>query len=145
MFFLEKKSIYFDGVNAFTVTEKGYVAVGSNNNNDVFYEKAKLTVYNDKKENVLEKLYNKGFNSAFFDVIVDGNDYVAVGNFESSEKEHKKGYRKALLVKYDKDGNVLFEKSFSCYLFLVCSLLHIPRTKVSVLWYMSQRIRNIIA
>lgn len=109
----EDKSIYFDGVNAFTVTEKGYVAVGSNNNNDVFYEKAKLTVYNDKKENVLEKLYNKGFNSAFFDVIVDGNDYVAVGNFESSEKEHKKGYRKALLVKYDKDGNVLFEKSFS--------------------------------
>ena len=93
VFCREDKSIYFDGVNAFTVAEKGYVAVGSNNNNDVFYEKAKLTVYNDKKENVLEKIYNKGFNSAFFDVIVDGSDYVVVGNFESTEKEHKSGYR----------------------------------------------------
>jgi len=112
-FFREVKSIYFDGMNAFDVMDSGYVAVGSNNNNDKYYEKAKLTVYNEKKENVLEKLYNKGYNSAFFDVVVDGSEYVVVGNCETSKDDKKNATRDALIVKYDKDGNVLFDETFS--------------------------------
>ena len=112
-FVKEDKSIYFDGINAFDVTEGGYVAVGSNNNNDKYYEKAKLTVYNKRKENVLEKLYNKGYNSAFFDVTVDGDSYIVVGNCESDKKDNNNSTRDALIVKYDKDGNVIFDNTFS--------------------------------
>ena len=62
MFFLEKKSIYFDGINSVVSYDKYLVSVGSNNNNVNYYEKAKVTRYNPKKEKVFEKIYNKGFN-----------------------------------------------------------------------------------
>lgn len=112
-FFKEKKSIYFDAINAMDSTvSDGYVVVGSNNNNDMHYEKAKITKYNSKKEKVFEVLYNKGFNSAFFDVAVDDTDFIAVGSYEADDSEHEKGIREAIIVKYDKTGKVLFDKSF---------------------------------
>ena len=64
--------------------EKSYVAVGSNNNNDNHYEKAKISKYTLKKEKVFEKLYNVGYNSAFFGVVADDNNYVAVGSYEKN-------------------------------------------------------------
>ena len=113
IYLLQGKSIYFDGINSVINVDKGYVAVGSNNNNDKYYEKAKITKYNDKKEKVFEKLYNKGYNGVFFDVILDQDEnLIAVGSFESSEKDHLEGRRIGLIVKYDKDGNLLYENTF---------------------------------
>ena len=108
-----KESLYFDGVNAITSNDKYYIAVGSNNNNDNSYEKAKLSVFNQKKEVNFEKLYNKGYNSAFFDVAIDDNFIITVGSYESTESEHKQSIRKAFIVKYDLDGNIIFEDEFS--------------------------------
>lgn len=111
--FVEKKSIYFDGINAVTAIDKGMVTVGSNNNNEQHFEKAKITKYNSKKEKKFEKIYNKGYNGAFFDVIVDeDNNLVAVGSYEATKEENEKGIRTALIVKYDKDGNILYEADF---------------------------------
>ena len=102
-FFKEKKSIYFDAINAVTVGDSNnYIVVGSNNNNDKHYEKAKLAKYNSKKEKIFEVLYNKGYNGAFFDVALD----------EASDDEHKAGTRRALIVKFDNTGKILFDKSF---------------------------------
>lgn len=113
VYLLQGKSIYFDGINSVINVDNGYVAVGSNNNNDKYYEKAKITRYNDKKEKVFEKLYNKGYNGVFFDVILDRDgNLIAVGSFESSEKDHGEGRRIGLIVKYDKDGNLLYENTF---------------------------------
>ena len=113
IYLLQGKSIYFDGINSVINVDKGYVAVGSNNNNDKYYEKAKITKYNDKKEKVFEKLYNKGYNGVFFDVILDQEEnLIAVGSFESSEEDHLEGRRIGLIVKYDKDGNLLYENTF---------------------------------
>lgn len=112
-FFKEKKSIYFDAINAVTVGDSNnYIVVGSNNNNDKHYEKAKLAKYNSKKEKIFEVLYNKGYNGAFFDVALDEDNYVAVGSYEASDDEHKAGTRKALIVKFDNTGKILFDKSF---------------------------------
>ena len=113
IYLLQGKSIYFDGINSIISVDKGYVAVGSNNNNDKYYEKAKITKYNDKKEKIFEKLYNKGYNGVFFDVILDQEEnLIAVGSFESSEEDHLEGRRIGLIVKYDKDGNLLYENTF---------------------------------
>ena len=113
IYLLQGKSIYFDGINSVINVDKGYVAVGSNNNNEKYYEKAKITKYNDKKEKVFGKLYNKGYNGVFFDVILDQDEnLIAVGSFESSEKDHLEGRRIGLIVKYDKDGNLLYENTF---------------------------------
>ena len=53
--FSEGKSVYFDGINSLYNEKEGYVTVGSSNNNDLFYEKAKITKYNNKKEKEFEK------------------------------------------------------------------------------------------
>ncbi len=112
-FFKEKKSIYFDAINAVTVGDSNnYIVVGSNNNNDKHYEKAKIAKYNSKKEKIFEVLYNKGYNGAFFDVALDEDSYVAVGSYEASDDEHKAGTRRALIVKFDNTGKILFDKSF---------------------------------
>lgn len=112
-FFKEKKSIYFDAINAVTVGDSNnYIVVGSNNNNDKHYEKAKLAKYNSKKEKIFEVLYNKGYNGAFFDVALDKDNYVAVGSYEANDDDHKAGTRRALIVKFDNTGKILFDKSF---------------------------------
>lgn len=109
-----KKSIYFDGINSIVSRDNYYVTVGSNNDNDNYYEKAKITLYNNKKIKTFEKLYNVGFNSTFLGVETDNDDnIVAVGNVEKTETDHNKSIRKALIVKYDKDGNLIFDKEFS--------------------------------
>ena len=106
------KSIYFESINAVVANEKSYVVIGSNNNNDNHYEKAKISKYTLKKEKVFEKLYNVGYNSAFFGVVADGNNYVVVGSYEKNEEDHNDSVRRALIVKFDKDGNEIFSKDF---------------------------------
>jgi len=112
LFFKNTESLYFDGINAIARDGKYYVTVGSNNDNDLYYEKAKISIYNAKFEKKYEKLYNIGYNSAFFGVVIDDKSIVAVGSYEKEEAEHNDLIRRALIVKYDFDGNVLFEKDF---------------------------------
>ena len=104
--------IYFVGINALATDGGNFVAVGSNNDNSNHYEKATISLYNSKKEKTFEKLYNVGYNSAFFDVLIDGDDIIAVGSYERTKADHNESVRNALLVKYDKEGNILFEKNF---------------------------------
>ena len=112
--FQEKKSIYFEGINAIIGTRSSYITVGSNNDNDLHYEKGKISFYDLKKQKTFEKLYNVGFNSAFFGVAVDDNDdIIAVGSYEKTEDDHVNLVRRALMVKYDKKGNLIFEKDYS--------------------------------
>lgn len=111
-FFKSSKSIYFDSTNSLDVVEKGFISAGSNNDNDKHYEKAKITKYNSKMEKSFEKLYNKGYNGAFFSVIEDDDGYVAVGSYEADESEYRRSARSALIVKFDKSGEVIFENSF---------------------------------
>lgn len=111
--FKSEQSVYFEGINAIVSTDKYLVSVGSNNDNDLFYEKAKIAKYNRKKEKTFEKLYNIGYNSSFFGVAIDDTDFVAVGSYEKTEKDHNDFIRRAIIVKYDIDGNILFEKDFS--------------------------------
>ena len=113
IYLVRDKSIYFDGINSIINVGDKFVAVGSNNNNDKFFEKAKITKYSEDKEKVFEKIYNKGYNGVFFDVIEDSEgNLIAVGSFESSEDDHLEGNRVGLIVKYDKDGNLLYENTY---------------------------------
>ena len=106
-------SIYFDSINSFENTSSYYVTVGSNNDNDNHYEKAKLSKYDEKKNKLFEKLYNVGYNSAFFGVTIDKEDgIVAVGSYEQTDEDHDDSIRRALIVKYDEDGKLVFENDF---------------------------------
>lgn len=112
-YFKAPEKVYFDGINAIINIDDGYASVGSNNNNDNSFERAKFTVYNLKREKELEKIYNKGFNSAFFDLCkTDDNGYVAVGSYEVTQNEHKNSIREALIVKYDENGDIVFDHKY---------------------------------
>lgn len=108
----KEKNVYFDGINAVVSSDDYYATVGSNNDNDNHFEKAKISFYNMKKEKTFEKIYNVGFNSTFFGVILDESDVIAVGSYEKTQDDRDNSIRKALIVKYDKSGNVIFEKDF---------------------------------
>lgn len=113
IFFQNKISIYFDGMNAIVQKDSYYVGVGSNNDNTNHYEKAKISKYNEKREKTFEKLYNVGYNSAFFGVGIDKDDIVAVGSYEKNDTNHKESVRTALIVKYSSEGDLIFEKDYS--------------------------------
>ena len=114
IFFREEKSIYFEGINAVIETHSSYITVGSNNDNDLHYEKGKISFYDSKRQKTFEKLYNVGYNSAFFGVSVDENeDIIVVGSYEKTEEDHNNSIRRALIAKYDKKGNILFEKDYN--------------------------------
>ena len=112
IFFRNKESLYFDGTNAIISNSSSYVTVGSNNDNDNHYEKAKITKYDKKKNKVFEKLYSTGYNSVFFGVAFDDKNIVAVGSYEKELEDHNNSIRKALLVKYDEAGEVIFSRDF---------------------------------
>ena len=113
LLFQKKVSIYFDGMNAVIEKDSYYVGVGSNNDNSNHYEKAKISKYNEKREKTFEKLYNVGYNSAFFGVGIDKDDIVAVGSYEKNDTNHEESVRTALIVKYSSNGDLIFEKDYS--------------------------------
>ncbi len=112
LLYRNETSVYFEGINAVISTDKEYITVGSNNDNDRFYEKAKISIYDLNRVKTFEKLYNVGYNSSFFGVVKDGDSVVAIGSYEKTEQQHSDSVRSALIVKYDKDGNLVFESDF---------------------------------
>lgn len=116
MFYLRFASeghvVFFDGINAFSFRGSEIIAVGSNNDNNQSFEKAKLIQYGDRQQKVFEKLYNKGYRGSFLDVAVDDDTFIAVGSYESSEIDYQRKLRRGLIVKYDKDGSVVFENEY---------------------------------
>ena len=112
VFCKNRVSLYFDGINAIENNNSYYVTVGSNNDNSNFYEKAKISKYNDKMEKTFEKLYNVGYNSTFLGVALDGDSVVAVGSYEKTKKDHSNSVRRALFVRYNSKGDIEFEKDF---------------------------------
>ena len=112
-FFTKENPIYFDGTNSFIYNSNNkYIAVGSNNDNDKYYEKGKITVYDKDLNKIKEKFYNKGYKSTFLDLVEDNDGYVVVGSYEKTKIDNEHNSRRALIVKYDLEGNVLFEKDF---------------------------------
>ena len=112
--FYQKKEIrYLDTIDATTVVDDVIYAVGRNNDNDKELTKAKFSIYNSKQEKIYEKLYNTGYTSRFYDLLVDDEDVVIVGGYEKTKKDYKNNNSIAVILKYDEEGQLLFEKEVS--------------------------------
>lgn len=105
-----------DGFNSVISVNDGYIASGyksSKKNDGIIVNdvdgKAILVKF-DKNGNLLwEKEYTNNLGAIFFDVIqTEENDLVAVGTYETEEN-----ITLPLLVKFDSEGNLKFEKLFS--------------------------------
>ena len=73
MLYKSEESIYFEGINAVIATSKYYVTVGSNNDNDNHYEKAKISRYNKRREKQAEKLYkhSTAISRPYFRILIN--------------------------------------------------------------------------
>jgi len=112
----EEESTYFDSINAIDVSVSSDIfAVGINNANEREISKAKVARYDSKQEKIWEKVYNKGYRSKFNDIICDGDEIVFVGSYESTKKDYKNKIETAIILKYDFDGDLIFEKEFNGY------------------------------
>ena len=116
---MEHHTIYYDSLNSVSIDNMDIVLVGSSNFKYSKYygytnglEKAKLIKYNSNGEILFEKMYDKGINTTFSSVISVSDGYVAVGSGEFSEQEQQDGGREAIIVKYSKDGNIIWEKYY---------------------------------
>ena len=107
-----KESVYFEGVNEMIIGNDYLVTVGSNNNIDNHYEKAKISKYNKNKEKQFERLFSVGYNSSYFGIIEDDNNFLVVGSYEKTKEDHDDSIRRGLFTKYDITGNVLFRKEY---------------------------------
>lgn len=106
----DKNKTFFYSLNGFVWNQNSYYGVGSNNINRNSLEKATLTKYNTKYQEVWKKSFDGKYNSTYFNVQKDGKYLLAVGSYEKSKKENEDSLRTALFVKYDLDGNVVFKK-----------------------------------
>lgn len=115
-FYKEEEPTYFDSINAIEVTPSSDIfAVGINNANDGEISKAKVARYDSKQEKIWEKVYNKGYSSKFNDIVYDEEEIVFVGSYEATKEDHKNRIETAIVLKYDLDGDLIFEKEFKSY------------------------------
>ncbi len=112
------KAIYHDSYNAIAVSENSLVVAG---NSDFKYSKenkysensrGKLVKYDEMGNLIFEKKYDKGISTTFNDVIEVSDGYIVVGTGVFSEEEKKNEGREALIVKFTKEGEVVWEQFY---------------------------------
>ena len=115
---LDSSTVYHDSYNAITVSENSLVLAG---NSDFKYStvndfsqnsRGKLVKYNEMGELVFEKQYKKGISTTLNDVIEVSDGYVVVGTGVFSKDEKENEGREAFILKYSKDGELIWEKFY---------------------------------
>ena len=112
-------TIFHDSYNAVTVDNTGVIIVG---NSDFKYSKyneytkgntrGKLIKYLPNGDIVFEKVYEKGLATTFNSVISVSDGYIVVGTGIFSEEEKENEAKEALIIKYNKDGEIIWEKFY---------------------------------
>lgn len=116
---IDKNTIYYDSINALVVDGTDVVAVGSSNfrysknyNYTRGHERGKIVKYNQNGDLLFEKMYDRGINTTFSSVISIKDGYIVVGSGVFSEEEQAQEGREAFIIKYDKDGKIIWEKFY---------------------------------
>ena len=115
-----KAALYYDSLNALVFDNTDIVVVGSSNFENSEYhedvngiEKAKLIKYDQYGSVLFEKMYLEGIHSTFHSVITVEDGYIVVGSYEKDQSQKAAQVRDALIVKYDKEGNMIWRRTFS--------------------------------
>lgn len=106
----DKKRTFFESLNSYVTYRDSYYGIGSNNINKNSYEKATLIKYNSNYKKIWSNSLDTKYNSTFYQIARDGQNVLAVGSYEKNQEENKSSLRTALFVKYDLDGNIVFQK-----------------------------------
>ncbi len=101
------------------LTQEGYIIVGSSNfkystlqSKSGKYEKPRMAIYDDNDHLQMEIKYKSGYNGLFMDGLENEDGYLAVGFYQRTSREYKKEETEGLIVKYDKNGNINWERKY---------------------------------
>lgn len=115
-----KNSIYYDAYSMVDIHEGNRIVVGSSDfkySRFVSYtnglEKGKIAKYDGNGKLLWEKAYDDGNNSTFSAVKVVEDGYLVVGSSEFNEYQITNSIREGIVVKYDFDGNKIWQKRYS--------------------------------
>ena len=110
--------VFHDSYNAVAVDNYDLVLAGTS---DFKYSKyneytnntrGKLIKYDSTGEVVFEKEYERGISTTFNSVISVSDGYIVVGTGIFSEQEKEEEAREAIIIKYSKDGELVWEKFY---------------------------------
>lgn len=117
---IDKNTTYYDGLNSIVKIEDGYLGAGSSdfkhskkNSYTKVGENGKLVKYDNDGKIIWEKKYENEFGNGFYQAIEVSDGYLALGLMIKDEKQKEEDEHDALMVKYDKEGNTVFEKTFN--------------------------------
>ena len=115
-----KDSVFYTVVNsAIMENENNYVGVGfsdyyNSKFNDYNDGLNKATIFVNKKGKMIDEIELKlGYNSYFNDIIKTDDGYVAVGSIQMTEEQSEEKLSEGLIIKYDKDFNIIWRKNLS--------------------------------
>ena len=116
---VDKHTVFHDSYSAITIDDGNIVVVG---NSDFKYSKlntytkgnarGKLIKYNNAGEIIFEKVYERGLATSFNSVITVSDGYIVVGTGIFSEEEKENEGKEAFIIKYDKEGALVWEKFY---------------------------------
>lgn len=116
---IDRNTVYYDSLNSLVIDDTDIVAVGSSHfryskkySYTNGYEKAKLIKYDKNGKIIFERMYKNGINTTFSSVISVSDGYIVVGSGQFSKDEQQNEEREAFIIKYDKDGNIIWEKFY---------------------------------
>ncbi len=112
----EQKKVYTTLTSSLTEKNGSYYLVGSSDfkgskvGYQKGYQKAMLAKYSPEGKLLFEKGFLDGYNSIYNDICAVEDGYIAVGQYEKTKTDHQEQTGTGLIVKYDKNGNVLEKK-----------------------------------
>lgn len=115
-----KNSTYYDAYSMVDIEGDNKVAVGSSDfkySKLVSYtnglEKGKIAKYDKDGKLLWEKAYDDGNNSTFSAVKTVSDGYIVVGSSEFNDYQIENKIREGIVVKYDFDGNKMWQKRYA--------------------------------
>ena len=115
-----QNSIYYDAYSMVDIHDDTRVVVGSSDfKNSKFasytngLEKGKIAKYDKDGKLLWEKAYDDGNNSTFSAIKVVSDGYIVVGSSEFNEYQIENSIREGIVVKYDFEGNKVWQKRYA--------------------------------
>lgn len=112
-------SVYYDAFSMADVSSQDRIVVGSSDfkhSEFVSYtngiEKGKIAKYDSNGNLLWEKAYDEGFSSTFSAVKTISDGYLVAGSAEFTDYQHENKIREGILLKYDFDGNKIWQKRY---------------------------------
>ena len=111
--------IFYDRYNSVALDGNNIVVVGTTDIKETEEEdnikdnaRGKITKYDNKGHIDFQKIYSNGIATAFNSVITEDDGYIVVGTGIFSKEEKETEGQEAVILKYSKEGELVWEKFY---------------------------------